>query len=342
MAIVENFVMALRRDSANANITYTNTGGTFTPPFRFRVKFFQFDGVNPAQLLDTREVLLTQVISPSMPNTYSSASYFDGTSYPNGTSMMQGIYLDATNKQFGFSEATFPAGFSQTDVDNAVAAATNPLNAQIATLNTQIAQHTSTVTALNTQITTLTNHVATVTAQRDALQIALDTAQTLNAGQSTTITNLTAQIQSLNADIVALNQTITELQQTATIIGFVPNTRAGQYTIKDFTVLDGIHRRTNGANSGFYEKLDIDFINTQLLSLKQGANKMRKIAASQDANFTLQFRPRSAREDEYTARRSQSFTDYLLESARILDFAINEVRNNQKFNLDNIRFHRTI
>jgi hypothetical protein len=32
----------------------------------------------------------------------------------------------------------------------------------------------------------------------------------------------------------------------------------------------------------------------------------------------------------------------LLESARILDFAINEVRNNQKFNLDNIRFHRTI
>lgn len=127
------------------------------------------------------------------------------------------------------------------------------------------------------------------------------------------------------------------VQEPPPVIGFVPNSREGQYTIKDFTVLDGIHRI-----NGFYEKLDIDFINTQLLSMKQGANKMRRIAASTDPNFTIQFRPRTAREEVYSARRSQTFNEYLLECARVLDFAINEVQNNQKFNLDNVQFQRTI
>ena len=94
MAIIENFAMLLRRDAADANISVNPTGGTFTPPFRFRVKFYQFDGIHPAQLLETRDMPLATP-NPSVPSTYSGAAYFDGSSYPTGTNMMQGIFLDA-------------------------------------------------------------------------------------------------------------------------------------------------------------------------------------------------------------------------------------------------------
>lgn len=122
------------------------------------------------------------------------------------------------------------------------------------------------------------------------------------------------------------------------INGFVPEEREGAYTIKDFTVMTGIER----LQSGLFVVHDIDFVNTQLLSMLQGANKMRRIASGTDPNFTLQFRPRSGRNDEYTARRGASFRACLNESARIIEFAVEEVRNKQKFMLENVQFSRTI
>ena len=120
--------------------------------------------------------------------------------------------------------------------------------------------------------------------------------------------------------------------------GFIPDQRPGEFTIKDFTVFDGVERTA----SGLYVSHDIDFVNTQLLSMSQGAAKMRRIAASADTNFTLRFRKRSERNEEYIARRSTIFQEYLNESARVIEFAVSEVRNNQRFDLNNIRFHRTI
>ena len=117
MATVENFVMLLRRDAADANISVNPTGGTYTPPFRFRVKFYQFDGIHPTQLLETRDMPLTTP-NPSVPSTYSGAAYFDGSTYPAGTNMMQGVFLDAMNKQFGFVETVFPQALPSAPIQN--------------------------------------------------------------------------------------------------------------------------------------------------------------------------------------------------------------------------------
>lgn len=122
------------------------------------------------------------------------------------------------------------------------------------------------------------------------------------------------------------------------VSGFVPEEREGAYTIKDFTVLTGIER----LQSGLFVVHDIDFVNTQLLSMLQGADKMRRIASGTDPNFTLQFRARSSRNEEYTARRGASFRACLNESARIIEFAVEEVRNKQRFDLQNVQFSRTI
>ena len=230
MAIVENFTMLLRRDAADANITYTNAGGTFTPSFRFRVRFFRFDGVNPAQLLDTREIPLTQVVSPATPNTYSGASYIDGSTYPVGTNMLQGVFLDAANKQFGFGETTFPA-----------------------------------------------------------------------AGPTQN--------------------------------GFIPQRRNAQYLIRDFTKLNGIQKSAGGT----YRVWDIDFISTQALSMAQAANKCRELvaAANADPTFSLQYRRRALPNEEWTAQRDATFNQAMSEIARVIDFAVEEVQNQQKFNLVN-------
>jgi hypothetical protein len=230
MAIVENFTMLLRRDAADANITYTNVGGTFAPPFRFRVRFFRFDGVNPAQLLDTREIPLTQVTSPATPNTYSGASYIDGSTYPAEANMLQGVFLDAANKQFGFGETIFPAA-------------------------------------------------------------------------------------------------------EPTQNGYIPQRRNAQYLIRDFTKLNGIQKSAGGT----YRVWDIDFISTQALSMAQAANKCRELvaAASADPNFSLQYRRRALPNEEWTAQRDATFNQAMGEIARVIDFAVEEVQNQQKFNLVN-------
>lgn len=108
--------------------------------------------------------------------------------------------------------------------------------------------------------------------------------------------------------------------------------------IKDFTLLNSIERLPNGN----FKRRDLDFINTQLLSLGQAAVKMRELAASADPNLSLQFRARTDKMTEYNSRKGGNFGDYLNESARIIEFAVNEIRNNQRFDLTNIQFSKTI
>ena len=236
MAIVENIVMLLRRDAADANISVNPAGGTFTPPFRFRVKFYRFDGINPAQLLETRDMPLTTP-NPSVPSTYSGAAYFDGSTYPAGTNMMQGVFLDAMSKQFGFVETIFP-----------------------------------------------------------------DAAPAQN--------------------------------------GFIPRRRNAQYLIRDFTKLNGIQKSAGGT----YRVWDIDFISTQALSMAQAANKCRELvqAANADPTFSLQYRTRALSSEEWTAQRDATFNQAMSEIARVIDFAVEEVQNQQKFSLVNPQLLRVV
>jgi hypothetical protein len=196
-----------------------------------------------------------------------------------------------------------PAGKTQADIDAAVVAATTPLNANILTLQTE----KSNLQGSNMMLTVV------------------------NSGQ-------VAQIASLEATRLTLQERVTELEATATVVGFVPALRTGQYTIKDFSVFNGIQRTPSG---NFY-KYDIDFINVQLLSMKQGALKMRRIAAVADSAFGMQFRTQWARDTEFNAKKAAGFNDCLLESARIIEFAVNEIRNNQRFDLANVEYNRTI
>jgi hypothetical protein len=146
------------------------------------------------------------------------------------------------------------------------------------------------------------------------------------------------EVQGLKAVRDTLQLRVTELETTPPTVGFVPALRTGQYTIKDFSVLDGIQRTIIGT----YSKFDIDFVNVQLLSMKQGALKMRRIAAVANSEFGFKFRTKIAKDMEYTAKKANGFNEYLLESARIIEFAVDEVRNNQRFDLDNTQFLRTI
>lgn len=237
MASIENFTALLRSDSVGANITYNPLGGTFTPPFRFRVRFYHFQGFEagvPAELLDTREQLLTTHVTG---NTFTSDSYFMSNSYPQGTTMLQGDFFDATNRHFGFTETIFP-------------------------------------------------------------------------------------------------------QATQTVLGYIPLRREAQHLIRDFTKLNGIQKSAGGT----YRTWDIDFISTQALSMAQAARKCRELAqaAQTDPNFSLQYRSRAIPNEEWTARRDATFNEAMSEIARVIEFAVEEVQNRQKFNLVNLKLLRVV
>jgi hypothetical protein len=158
--------------------------------------------------------------------------------------------------------------------------------------------------------------------------------------QTIQLTNyqLGQEVQTRTAERDVLQLRVTELGTGAPTVGFVPALRTGAYTIKDFSVLDGIQRTSIGT----YAKFDIDFVNVQLLSMKQGAIKMRRIAAIANTEFGFKFRTKIAKDMEYTAKKDNAFNQYLLESARIIEYAVDEVRNNQRFDLANTQFLRTI
>jgi hypothetical protein len=122
-------------------------------------------------------------------------------------------------------------------------------------------------------------------------------------------------------------------QQAATNTGYIPQRRNAQYLIRDFTKLNGIQKSAGGN----YRVWDIDFISTQALSMAQAANKCRELvaAATADPTFSLQYRTRALSNEEWTAQRDATFNQAMSEIARVIDFAVDEVQQKQKFNLVN-------
>lgn len=120
---------------------------------------------------------------------------------------------------------------------------------------------------------------------------------------------------------------------TNTTTGYIPQHRTAQYLIRDFTKLNGIQKSAGGT----YRTWDIDFISTQALSMAQAANKCRELvaAATADPTFSLQYRTRALSNEEWTAQRDATFNQAMSEIARVIDFAVDEVQNKQKFNLVN-------
>jgi hypothetical protein len=150
---------------------------------------------------------------------------------------------------------------------------------------------------------------------------------------------------SLNAHVVPLQNQITALQAQLAAAGsgnlqplidagliLQPQRRVGTYTIRDFTVLNAIYQA--GAPT-FFVKRDLDFINIQLLSIRQAVQKMDEVALAraQDPNLTAIYRTRADKRKEYSARINADFVEYLQETTRIMRYAVDEVRYNQKFNL---------
>jgi hypothetical protein len=120
---------------------------------------------------------------------------------------------------------------------------------------------------------------------------------------------------------------------TNTTTGYIPQHRNAQYLIRDFTKLNGIQKSAGGT----YRVWDIDFISTQALSMAQAANKCRELvaAATADPTFSLQYRTRALSNEEWTAQRDATFNQAMSEIAQVIDFAVDEVQNKQKFNLVN-------
>jgi hypothetical protein len=120
---------------------------------------------------------------------------------------------------------------------------------------------------------------------------------------------------------------------TNTTTGYIPQHRNAQYLIRDFTKLNGIQKSAGGN----YRVWDIDFIQVQTLSMAQAANKCRELvqAANADPTFSLQYRTRALSNEEWTAQRDVTFNQAMSEIARVIDFAVDEVQQKQKFNLVN-------
>jgi hypothetical protein len=119
--------------------------------------------------------------------------------------------------------------------------------------------------------------------------------------------------------------------------GFTPQHREGEFLIKDFTKLSGIQKV-----DGRYKIFDIDFIDTQTRSMLQASRKCKAIRDSLDPNFSLTYRTKLARNEEYSARITPSMREAMGEIARVIDFAATEIRTVQKFDLTNTFLLRTL
>lgn len=141
------------------------------------------------------------------------------------------------------------------------------------------------------------------------------------------INNLNAQIQQMQQNG---NVNLLALEQSGEI--FRPKRRAGDFTLKDFTVLHAVYQVGTPLT---FLKQDLDFIAVQMLSLQQAMQKMRWVALAMDNNLPVSVihRPRSNRLKEYTAKAGPDFKDFLMESSRVMEYAVNEIRNLQRFNV---------
>jgi hypothetical protein len=119
---------------------------------------------------------------------------------------------------------------------------------------------------------------------------------------------------------------------TASVSGYVPLRGPGTYTVKSFPKMNMI-----AIESGKFRVTDLDFINVQALSMAQAARKARRIAELSDLSGTLIIQRTGV---ESAARPSGRFRDAMTEIARVIDFAVEEVRNQQKFDISNVELVR--
>lgn len=137
-------------------------------------------------------------------------------------------------------------------------------------------------------------------------------------------------------DVSALVETeLQALESTGVILR--PRRRAGTLNLRQFNVFNTIYR-----NGGHYEKRDLDFIDVQLRSVAQAAQKCRTLILAGDPHTTAIYRTRANKTDEYGAHSTTEFRDYVSEIARIMDYAVAECRDRQKFILSNDFFIRSI
>lgn len=116
------------------------------------------------------------------------------------------------------------------------------------------------------------------------------------------------------------------------VTGYVPLRGPGAYTVKSFPKLNMI-----AIEAGRFRVSDLDFINVQALSMAQAAAKARRIAALTDLNGTLILQTGGI---ESAALPSGRFKDAMNEIARVIEFATEEVRNQQKFDVTNLELVR--
>lgn len=152
---------------------------------------------------------------------------------------------------------------------------------------------------------------------------------------------LNTQIANLNAQITALQSqgavNLVALEQAGDILQ--PKRRSGTQTLKDYNVFHAVFKQ-----SGLYQKRDLDFINIQMLSVRQAVQKMRDVSSLINPSNTVSVIHRSKlqRKSEFTAKMDNSFKEYLSECARIMEYAVDEIRNKQTFTINNPTFLREI
>ena len=118
----------------------------------------------------------------------------------------------------------------------------------------------------------------------------------------------------------------------APVNGYIPLRGPGAHTVKSFPKLNMI-----AIENGRFRVSDLDFINVQALSMSQAAAKARRIAALTDLSGTLILQSGGI---ESAARPAGRFKDAMNEIARVIEFATEEVRNQQKFDITNVELVR--
>jgi hypothetical protein len=271
---------------------------------------------------------------------------------PDPQEMMNGVrqYSITVNGGWAWQEPYKPClrrpptlpTFTQAEFNAAVAAnVAASLNAQVVPLQNQVASLQTQLAAAQAALATAQAQVAPLQANVTALQAQLASAQGNTTALQTQLASAQSALVSAQTQVAALQAQVAALQaagggnlQPLINAGLIlqPQRRAGQYTIKDFTVLNAIYRA--GAPTYFIKK-DLDFINVQLLSIRQAVQKMYQVAVAKDndLNTTAIYRTRANKRKEYSAKIDDDFKEFLLESVRVMNYAIDEVRFNQKFNL---------
>lgn len=139
--------------------------------------------------------------------------------------------------------------------------------------------------------------------------------------------NLTVSINNGDNEMVTGYYSST-LQVPALNNGYIPVRTPSAYMIPNFQRL---HYPVDG------EVEDLDFINVQALSFAQAAEKCRTVEQNQGSTMQVYLNGK-----EYTATAGTNFYTAMGEIARVIEFAVEEVRNQQQFELANLTFVRDL